>query len=107
MLVEVERNVSTFLARLGLRTVPAVMPPPFAEARVHTDPSRCVQCGVCGYNCPVGIMVRDYARQGQVVTDPSCIQCGQCINVCPRGALRWGSAPLRGVPKAGSREWPA
>ena len=31
--------------------------------RIKTDATRCVQCGICGYNCPVGIQVRDYARE--------------------------------------------
>lgn len=57
--------------------------------RVVPDASRCVQCGICGYNCPVGIPVRDYARQGLPVTDPACIACGNCVNLCPRGTLRW------------------
>jgi ferredoxin len=57
--------------------------------RVVPDASRCVQCGVCGYNCPVGIQVRDYAHRGLPVDDPTCITCGNCINVCPRGTLRW------------------
>jgi len=57
--------------------------------RVVPDATRCVQCGVCGYNCPVGIPVRDYARQGLPVSDPACITCGNCIQVCPRGTLRW------------------
>lgn len=57
--------------------------------RVVPDASRCVQCGVCGYNCPVGIPVRDYAHQGLPVDDPNCITCGNCIQVCPRGTLRW------------------
>lgn len=60
--------------------------------RVTADGTRCVQCGICGYNCPVGIPVRDYARQGLPVTDAACITCGQCINVCPRGTLRWEKA---------------
>jgi ferredoxin len=64
---------------------------PTPDAHVTPDPTRCVQCGVCGYNCPVGIPVRDYARQGLVVEDPRCVQCGQCIEVCPRGTLRWHS----------------
>jgi ferredoxin len=63
---------------------------PAPEARVTPDGSRCVQCGVCGYNCPVGIPVRDYARQGRVVDAADCVQCGQCIEACPRGTLRWG-----------------
>ena len=57
--------------------------------RVVPDASRCVQCGVCGYNCPVGIPVRDYANRGLAVDDPACITCGNCIQVCPRGTLRW------------------
>jgi ferredoxin len=60
-----------------------------ALGRVVPDASRCVQCGVCGYNCPVGIPVRDYARQGMPVSDATCISCGNCVNVCPRGTLRW------------------
>ena len=58
---------------------------------VVPDPVRCVQCGACGYNCPVGIPVRDYARQGKIVDDARCVQCGQCVEACPRGTLRWGS----------------
>ncbi len=57
--------------------------------RVVPDAGRCVQCGVCGYNCPVGIPVRDYAHRGLAVDDPACITCGNCIQVCPRGTLRW------------------
>src|SRR3972149_6362907 len=70
----------------------ALLPPPPASngngARVTADATRCVQCGVCGYNCPVGIPVRDFARQGLAVDDPRCVQCGQCVEVCPRGTLR-------------------
>ncbi len=57
--------------------------------RVVPDSRRCVQCGVCSYNCPIGIPVRDYARQGLPVELADCITCGQCIQVCPRGTLRW------------------
>jgi ferredoxin len=57
--------------------------------RVVSDGARCVQCGTCGYNCPMGIPVRDYAREGKMVIDDRCISCGQCIAVCPRGTLRW------------------
>ncbi|HSH05444.1 MAG TPA: 4Fe-4S dicluster domain-containing protein [Anaerolineae bacterium] len=57
--------------------------------KVAAEASRCIQCGICGYNCPVNINVRAYARQGLTVTDDRCITCGQCIDVCPRGTLRW------------------
>jgi ferredoxin len=62
--------------------------------QVTADASRCVQCGICGYNCPVGIEVREYARRGQNVTDSRCIACGECVARCPRGTLRWGPAIL-------------
>ena len=62
--------------------------------QVTSDASRCVQCGICGYNCPVGIEVREYARRGENVTDSRCIGCGTCIEKCPRGTLRWGPAIL-------------
>lgn len=67
--------------------------PTRVEGHVASDPTRCVQCGVCGYNCPAGIQVRDYARQGIPVDDPRCVQCGLCIEVCPRGTLRWDIRP--------------
>ena len=68
---------------------------PIIELRqVAADARRCVQCGLCGYNCPVGIEVREYARRGQNVTDSRCITCGACIEKCPRGTLRWGPAIL-------------
>lgn len=71
-------------------------PPGAAEGllQVTSDASRCVQCGICGYSCPVGIEVREYARRGQNVTDSRCIACGECVLRCPRGTLRWGPAIL-------------
>lgn len=74
---------------LGLTPHPHSAPTP--DARVTPDGVRCVQCGVCGYNCPVGIPVRDYARQGKVLDAADCVQCGQCIEACPRGTLRWAT----------------
>jgi ferredoxin len=72
----------------------AFSPPDDGLYQVVSDASRCVQCGICGFNCPVGIEVREYARRGQNVTDSNCINCGECIAKCPRGTLRWGSSIL-------------
>ena len=77
------------LATLFSGKEPADAPQLIHLGRVVPDASRCVQCGVCGYNCPVGIPVRDYACRGLPVSDPACISCGNCVNVCPRGTLRW------------------
>jgi len=68
--------------------------PPPGMRQVTADASRCVQCGICGYNCPVGIEVREYARRGENVTDSRCISCGACVDKCPRGTLKWGPAVL-------------
>lgn len=85
----------SFLQRLfGAKPAPHPHAAPTPDALVTPDVSRCVQCGVCGHNCPVGIPVRDFARQGKVVDDARCIQCGQCIEVCPRGTLRWSRQHL-------------
>ena len=76
------------------RDVAALKPPESGLFQVAADASRCVQCGICGYNCPVGIEVREYARRGENVSDSRCISCGACIEKCPRGTLRWGPAIL-------------
>ena len=72
--------------------------PKLVDGHVAADASRCVQCGVCGYNCPVGIQVRDYAREGKIVDDARCVKCGLCIEKCPRGTLRWDIQPEVPIP---------
>ncbi len=93
---EHEQREGFFTRVLGLARSKAPKAP---AGQVASDATRCVQCGVCGYNCPVGIQVRDYGRQGKVVNDPRCVQCGLCIEVCPRGTLRWSTAPQAPTPR--------
>lgn len=92
------RQKPGFIQRLFGTPAPTHLAPT-PEARVTPDLTRCVQCGVCGYNCPVGIPVRDYACRGRVVDLAECVQCGQCIEACPRGTLRW-AVPGREQPAA-------
>jgi heterodisulfide reductase subunit C len=61
-----------------------------ADACVVPEPSRCVQCGICTYNCPAGIDVRRHAWRGLAVHDASCVTCGECVRRCPREVLRFG-----------------
>lgn len=75
-------------------SLPLEIDDPGTLYQVTADATRCVQCGICGHNCPVGIEVREYARRGENVTDCRCINCGTCITLCPRGTLRWGPAIL-------------
>ncbi|HEX6133771.1 MAG TPA: 4Fe-4S dicluster domain-containing protein [Longimicrobiales bacterium] len=59
-----------------------------ARGLVVAEPGRCVECGLCAYNCPMGVDTRKYARAGLPVTDAACILCGSCVVHCPRGTLR-------------------
>jgi heterodisulfide reductase subunit C len=55
--------------------------------QVVPDSSRCVQCGICSFSCPINIDVRRHAWVGQPVEDSHCLTCGECIARCPRGVL--------------------
>jgi ferredoxin len=60
-----------------------------SEAQVVPEAVRCVQCGCCSYNCPIGIDVRSHARRGLAINDSHCLTCGECVKRCPRGVLRF------------------
>ncbi len=60
-----------------------------AEAQVVPDASRCVQCGICSHNCPMGIDVRAHAWRGRTIHDSRCLTCSECVQRCPRGVLRF------------------
>jgi ferredoxin len=71
-------------------------------AYVVAEPIRCVECGICNFNCPLGIDVRGHARLGQPVADRYCLTCGECVARCPRGTLRLQSSRVFDpVPKEG------
>jgi len=56
---------------------------------VVPDASRCVQCGICSFNCPINIEVRRYAWEGKPIENSKCLTCGECVARCPRGVLRF------------------
>jgi ferredoxin len=59
------------------------------SAVVVAERVRCVECGICTFNCPLGIDVRSHVRQGLPVADRYCLTCGECVARCPRGTLRF------------------
>ena len=65
-----------------------------ATDHVVPDPSHCVQCGICSFNCPIGIDVRRHVWLGKDVQDSYCLTCGECVQRCPRGVLRFERADL-------------
>ena len=71
------------------------------QGYVVPDTSRCVQCGICSYNCPINIDVRQHAWQGTPVKDSHCLTCGECVARCPRGVLRFERTNLFDTQMAG------
>ncbi|MBI3751515.1 MAG: 4Fe-4S dicluster domain-containing protein [Chloroflexi bacterium] len=63
-------------------------------ALVVAEASRCVECGICTYNCPVGIDVRAHVRLGTPIADSHCLTCGSCVARCPRGTLRFEASSV-------------
>ena len=60
-----------------------------AQGQVVSDPVRCVQCGICTFNCPVEIDVREHVWLAKPVVHSRCITCGECVRRCPRGVLKF------------------
>lgn len=64
------------------------------KGQVVPDPARCVQCGICSYNCPINIDVRRHVWLAQPVENSQCITCGECVARCPRGVLKFERTDL-------------
>ena len=63
---------------------------------VVPDTLRCVQCGICSFNCPINLDVRRYAWEGKPIENSKCLTCGECVARCPRGVLRFERTNLFG-----------
>ncbi|WP_035779496.1 4Fe-4S dicluster domain-containing protein [Butyrivibrio sp. MC2013] len=72
------------------------------EVRMHIDPQKCKECGMCSRACPYSAIVHlqrpckkvcpvgaiTYDENGLCKIDESkCINCGHCIHSCPFGAI--------------------
>lgn len=64
------------------------------SALVVADYARCVECGICSYNCPVGIDVRAHVYAQVPIADKACLTCGECVARCPRGTLRFEESSI-------------
>jgi ferredoxin len=69
-----------------------------AAGYVVPDPARCVQCGICSFNCPIGIDVRRHAWTGTPIKENRCLTCGECVFRCPRGVLSFVRTNLSETP---------
>ncbi|MEI7745480.1 MAG: 4Fe-4S dicluster domain-containing protein [Chloroflexota bacterium] len=59
------------------------------SAVVVAERERCVECGICTFNCPQGIDIRARVRKGTPVSNDNCLTCGECVARCPRGTLHF------------------
>ena len=57
-------------------------PAKFLKARPKTREDRCVQCGICARNCPMGAI----SLENPSVPTGTCIKCQRCIRYCPHEA---------------------
>lgn len=64
------------------------------EGMVVPESSRCVQCGICSFHCPINIDVRRHAWLENPIHDSHCLTCGECVARCPRGVLRFEKSNL-------------
>ncbi len=53
------------------------------------DGTRCVQCGICSFNCPISIDVRRHAWENDPIFNSRCLSCGECVIRCPRGVIKF------------------
>jgi ferredoxin len=65
-----------------------------AVGYVVPNPARCVQCGICSFNCPQGIDIRQHVWLGKPIKDSYCLSCGECVARCPRGVLTFEKSNL-------------
>ena len=72
------------------------------STKMHIDPDKCRECGLCAKSCPFGSIVHlerpckkscpvgaiSYDEYGLCVIDEEkCVHCGHCIHNCPFGAI--------------------
>ena len=64
------------------------------SGHVVSDSARCVQCGICSFNCPIEIDVRAFVWRDEAIKNSECLTCGECVMRCPRGVLRFAQTDL-------------
>ena len=79
---------------LGLFKRDAAKHAVMSSGQVVPDSARCVQCGICSFNCPIEIDVRAFVWRDEAIKNSECLTCGECVARCPRGVLRFTQTDL-------------
>lgn len=51
----------------------------------RVDEERCIQCGECALDCPMGVIVMN--GYPKLIYEADCIRCQHCLAVCPTAAV--------------------
>ena len=89
-----EESNKEFMAFKGVFGLSAGRRAVMASGCVVPEPTRCVQCGICSYYCPIEIDVRAHVWRDEPIRHSECLTCGECVLRCPRGVLRFESTDL-------------
>jgi polyferredoxin len=57
--------------------------------QLDANPSRCIDCGKCSEECPMGLDVHTMVKDGEM-ENAECIDCANCADTCPKGAITFG-----------------
>ena len=100
---ETARELATFDEPEEAEQAEEPAPPSALEVWcIVADTKRCIQCGTCAHDCPLGIDVRAFAWRGRPIVNRGCYSCGQCIERCEHHALHFERCPDGRCPTAGS-----
>ena len=53
----------------------------------RVDTEKCVRCGACVSDCPMGIIHMEEGQVPRVTREEKCLKCQHCLAVCPVGAV--------------------
>jgi ferredoxin-type protein NapH len=59
----------------------------YPSLHLDADPAKCVQCGLCSRNCPMGLEVTKMVQAGHLKNN-ECILCGECADHCNKKVIK-------------------